>query len=145
MSLFSQALSTAPPLHPLRPSPNTRHPRHLGSARIPPHPSSPPAFTLPLPCVPLAHSHPRSSAAKSPLTPPHPTPRRLRQVGLRPTLMAFPMMLVVVVSVIYSAPSMWTVFGGMVAIKGLSYALNNPSKEMLYMVRKAAPSSSPRT
>jgi hypothetical protein len=52
--------------------------------------------------------------------------------------MAFPIMLVVVVGVIYSIPSMWTVFGGMVAIKGLSYALNNPSKEMLYMVRKAA-------
>mmetsp|Transcript_3817 Transcript_3817/g.12310 ORF Transcript_3817/g.12310 Transcript_3817/m.12310 type:complete len:146 (-) Transcript_3817:67-504(-) len=43
-------------------------------------------------------------------------------------------MLVVVVGVVYFVPSMWCLFGVMVAIKGLSYALNNPSKEMLYMV-----------
>jgi len=48
--------------------------------------------------------------------------------------MAFPMMLVIVVCVVYFAPSIWTLFGVMVSIKGLSYALNNPSKEMLYMV-----------
>ena len=43
-------------------------------------------------------------------------------------------MLVVVVGVVYFVPSMWCLFGVMVAIKGLSYALNTPSKEMLYMV-----------
>ena len=49
--------------------------------------------------------------------------------------MAFPMMLVLAVAVVYVTPSIWTLFAVMVAIKGLSYALNNPSKEMLYMVR----------
>mmetsp|Transcript_23831 Transcript_23831/g.70166 ORF Transcript_23831/g.70166 Transcript_23831/m.70166 type:complete len:471 (-) Transcript_23831:41-1453(-) len=58
----------------------------------------------------------------------------IRNFGLRPTLMLFPTMLVVVVGVVYFVPSMWCLFGVMVAIKGLSYALNNPSKEMLYMV-----------
>ncbi|EOD26009.1 hypothetical protein EMIHUDRAFT_115320 [Emiliania huxleyi CCMP1516] len=51
-----------------------------------------------------------------------------------PPLPLFPTMLVVVVGVVYFVPSMWCLFGVMVAIKGLSYALNNPSKEMLYMV-----------
>lgn len=58
----------------------------------------------------------------------------IRNLGLRWTLMLFPATIVVVVAVVYSAPSMWVLFGVMVSIKGLAYALNNPSKEMLYMV-----------
>ena len=47
--------------------------------------------------------------------------------------MLFPAMLIVAVYVVYTAPSIWVLFSVMVSIKGLSYALNNPSKEMLYM------------
>ena len=57
----------------------------------------------------------------------------IRTFGVRITLMLFPAMLIVAVRVVYSAPSMWVLFGVMVSIKGLAYALNNPSKEMLYM------------
>ena len=55
----------------------------------------------------------------------------IRSVGLRPTLMLFPLVLMCAVGVVYSAPSMWVLFGVMCVIKGLAYALNNPSKEML--------------
>ena len=58
----------------------------------------------------------------------------IRHLGVRLTLMLFPAMLIVAVRVVYAAPSMWVLFGVMVSIKGLAYALNNPSKEMLYMV-----------
>uniref|UniRef100_A0A7S4B8I1 ADP,ATP carrier protein n=2 Tax=Chrysotila carterae TaxID=13221 RepID=A0A7S4B8I1_CHRCT len=58
----------------------------------------------------------------------------IRNLGLRLTLMLFPATLVVVIGLVYSSPSMWVLFWVMVTIKGLSYALNNPSKEMLYMV-----------
>ena len=58
----------------------------------------------------------------------------IRNLGLRYTLMLFPTILMGVVAVVYLSPSMWVLFGTMVAIKGVSYALNNPSKEMLYMV-----------
>lgn len=62
----------------------------------------------------------------------------IRHLGLRLTLMLFPMMLIVAVRVVYAAPSMWVLFGVMVSIKGLAYALNNPSKEMLYMATTAS-------
>uniref|UniRef100_A0A7S0IL69 ADP,ATP carrier protein n=1 Tax=Calcidiscus leptoporus TaxID=127549 RepID=A0A7S0IL69_9EUKA len=58
----------------------------------------------------------------------------IRSLGLRYTLMLFPVALMAVVCVVYYSPSMWVLFWVMVTIKGLSYALNNPSKEMLYMV-----------
>ena len=58
----------------------------------------------------------------------------IRNLGLRPTLMLFPTMLIAVIGVVYVSPSMWVLFAVMVSIKGLSYALNNPSKEMLYLV-----------
>ena len=57
----------------------------------------------------------------------------IRTCGVRLTLMLFPALLIVAVRVVYAAPSMWVLFGVMVSIKGLAYALNNPSKEMLYM------------
>lgn len=57
----------------------------------------------------------------------------IRNLGLRHTLMLFPATLIVAVAAVWSAPSMWVLFGVMVTIKGLAYALNNPSKEMLYM------------
>uniref|UniRef100_A0A7S4B8E2 ADP,ATP carrier protein n=1 Tax=Chrysotila carterae TaxID=13221 RepID=A0A7S4B8E2_CHRCT len=58
----------------------------------------------------------------------------IRTFGLRLTLMLFPAMLVVVIALVYCSPSMHVLFWVMVTIKALSYALNNPSKEMLYMV-----------
>ena len=57
----------------------------------------------------------------------------IRTLGVRLSLMLFPAMLIVTVCIVWSAPSMWVLFAVMVSIKGLAYALNNPSKEMLYM------------
>ena len=57
----------------------------------------------------------------------------IRNLGLRLTLMLFPCTLIIAVHIVWTAPSMWVLFAVMVSIKGLAYALNNPSKEMLYM------------
>jgi AAA family ATP:ADP antiporter len=48
-------------------------------------------------------------------------------------LTLFPVLTGIVLSVVYLYPSLWIVFGGMVAIRALTYALNNPSKEILYV------------
>ena len=56
----------------------------------------------------------------------------IRRLGLRRTLVLFPMALMGAVVVVFLVQSRWTIFAAMVIIKGLSYALNNPAKEMLY-------------
>jgi AAA family ATP:ADP antiporter len=68
----------------------------------------------------------------------------IRTFGVRITLMLFPAMLIVAVRVVYSAPSMWVLFGVMVSIKGLAYALNNPSKEVRRRMQHASAGSSER-
>jgi len=56
----------------------------------------------------------------------------IRRLGLPKTLVLFPSMLIVVCFVILAIPSLETVFVAMLLLKALSYALNNPCKEMLY-------------
>ena len=57
----------------------------------------------------------------------------MRKFGLTFCLLLFPITVGLVVICIYFYQSLWIVFAGMVAIKGLSYALNNPAKEMMYI------------
>jgi AAA family ATP:ADP antiporter len=66
----------------------------------------------------------------------------MRKFGLRFCLVAFPTVIAFVVGSIlifsnFGGASnyqlMWALFAGMIAIKGLSYSLNNPSKEVMYI------------
>lgn len=57
----------------------------------------------------------------------------MRRFGLRFCLTLFPIATAVVVSAVYINPVLWVVMTAMITIKGLSYALNNPSKEMMYI------------
>lgn len=57
----------------------------------------------------------------------------IRRFGLTFCLVMFPLAVATVVLYVWYAPSLWALFGAMVAIKGLSYALNNPCKEIMYI------------
>jgi AAA family ATP:ADP antiporter len=57
----------------------------------------------------------------------------IRRFGLTFCLVAFPTTIGLVVAYVWGFPQIWTLFGAMVAIKGLSYALNNPCKEIMYI------------
>ncbi len=57
----------------------------------------------------------------------------IRKFGITFCLTLFPALTGIVLSVVYLYPSLWIVFGGMVTIRALTYALNNPSKEILYV------------
>jgi AAA family ATP:ADP antiporter len=57
----------------------------------------------------------------------------IRKFGITFCLTLFPVLTGIVLSVVYVYPSLWIVFSGMVAIRALTYALNNPSKEILYV------------
>lgn len=57
----------------------------------------------------------------------------IRRFGLTLSLIAFPATVAAVVCCVWFAPSLWMLFGAMVAVKGLSYALNNPCKEIMYI------------
>lgn len=57
----------------------------------------------------------------------------IRNFGLTFSLVAFPITIGAVVCYVWIYPTLWVLFGAMVAIKGLSYALNNPCKEIMYI------------
>jgi AAA family ATP:ADP antiporter len=57
----------------------------------------------------------------------------MRRFGLTFCLLVFPISVGCVLSYVYFNPMLMTVFAAVVAIKGLSYALNNPAKEMMYI------------
>ena len=57
----------------------------------------------------------------------------MRRFGLTFCLLVFPISVGLVVSYVYVNPILWAVFASMIIVKGLSYALNNPSKEMMYI------------
>ncbi len=65
----------------------------------------------------------------------------IRRFGLTFCLVMFPVTLAGVVAMVWITPSLtssatvllWTLFAAMIAVKGLSYALNNPCKEMMYI------------
>lgn len=58
----------------------------------------------------------------------------IRRAGLPLTLTVFPALLVVAIVVSYFHPNLWVLFVAVSVLKGLSYALNEPCKEILYMV-----------
>ena len=57
----------------------------------------------------------------------------LRRFGLRICLLIFPCAVLAVLTSVLVYPVLSVVFGAQVILKGLSYAINNPSKEMLYI------------
>jgi len=56
----------------------------------------------------------------------------IRTLGLRTTILIFPTICLIVVTIILLKPSLYLLFGAMILLKALSYALNNPTKEILY-------------
>jgi len=56
----------------------------------------------------------------------------IRVLGLRTTLLLFPSLCLKVVILVWISPTLWVAFGGMIMLKAFSYALNNPTKEILY-------------
>mmetsp|Transcript_21892 Transcript_21892/g.28338 ORF Transcript_21892/g.28338 Transcript_21892/m.28338 type:complete len:636 (+) Transcript_21892:232-2139(+) len=56
----------------------------------------------------------------------------IRYLGLRLTLLLFPSLCLVVIIVVRLRPTLYVVFLAMILLKGFSYSLNNPTKEMLY-------------
>ncbi len=65
----------------------------------------------------------------------------MRKFGLKFCLISYPTMIGVLVTGIFILKTlgladityMWTLFGAMIAIKGLNYTLNNPTKEVMYI------------
>lgn len=58
----------------------------------------------------------------------------IHRYGLQVTLISFPALLLLCAVVVYISPTIWVVFAVMMVMKGMSYALNNPTKEILYQV-----------
>ena len=56
----------------------------------------------------------------------------IRYLGLRITLLLFPTLCLGVIFFVRLHPTLEVVFGAMMMLKACSYALNNPTKEMLY-------------
>jgi AAA family ATP:ADP antiporter len=57
----------------------------------------------------------------------------MRRFGLRFCLILFPFVSLFFVSGVYFFPSLAVLLSACIATKGLSYALNNPAKEMMYI------------
>mmetsp|Transcript_14450 Transcript_14450/g.39805 ORF Transcript_14450/g.39805 Transcript_14450/m.39805 type:complete len:213 (-) Transcript_14450:2203-2841(-) len=62
----------------------------------------------------------------------------IRSLGLRLTLLLFPSMCLIVVVIVLCFPSLYLLFGAMIILKASSYALNNPTKEILYQPTSSA-------
>jgi AAA family ATP:ADP antiporter len=62
----------------------------------------------------------------------------IRYLGLRLTLLLFPSLCLAVIICVRLQPTLYVVFGAMMMLKANSYALNNPTKEMLYQPTSAA-------
>lgn len=56
----------------------------------------------------------------------------IKRFGLTATLVAFPALLLLCTIFVWILPNIWVVFIVMMVIKGMSYALLNPTKEILY-------------
>eukprot|EP00591_Stephanopyxis_turris_P012588 CAMPEP_0195508988 /NCGR_PEP_ID=MMETSP0794_2-20130614/2052_1 /TAXON_ID=515487 /ORGANISM="Stephanopyxis turris, Strain CCMP 815" /LENGTH=689 /DNA_ID=CAMNT_0040636093 /DNA_START=154 /DNA_END=2223 /DNA_ORIENTATION=- len=56
----------------------------------------------------------------------------IRTLGLRLTLLLFPSLCLAIIIMVRASPTLWVVFGAMMMLKASSYALNNPTKEILY-------------
>jgi AAA family ATP:ADP antiporter len=62
----------------------------------------------------------------------------IKQFGFSNTLLAYPLILLVCTVFVWMMPTIWVVFSVMMIIKGMSYALNNPAKEILYQRTSSA-------
>mmetsp|Transcript_7570 Transcript_7570/g.10873 ORF Transcript_7570/g.10873 Transcript_7570/m.10873 type:complete len:664 (-) Transcript_7570:74-2065(-) len=62
----------------------------------------------------------------------------IRYLGLRITLLLFPTLCLIVIIVVRFNPTLYVVFAAMMILKATSYALNNPTKEMLYQPTSSA-------
>jgi AAA family ATP:ADP antiporter len=62
----------------------------------------------------------------------------IKHLGFSYTLLAYPIILLVCTVFVWMMPNIWVVFSVMMVIKGMSYALNNPAKEILYQRTSAA-------
>ena len=62
----------------------------------------------------------------------------IRKLGLRLALLLFPSLCLIVIIVVRIHPTLYVVFGAMMILKANSYALNNPTKEMLYQPTSSA-------
>ena len=62
----------------------------------------------------------------------------IRSLGLRITLLLFPSMCLIVIIIVRLNPTLYVVFAAMMVLKACSYALNNPTKEMLYQPTSSA-------
>merc|ERR1719276_219571 len=62
----------------------------------------------------------------------------IRYLGLRLALLLFPSMCLAVIIVVRLNPTLYVVFAAMMMLKANSYALNNPTKEMLYQPTSSA-------
>lgn len=62
----------------------------------------------------------------------------IRSLGLRSTLLLFPTLCLAVIIMVRLHPTLYTVFFAMMILKANSYALNNPTKELLYQPTSSA-------
>ena len=58
----------------------------------------------------------------------------IKTFGLTNVMISYPVLLLVCALIVWIYPSLWVVFSVMMVLKGMSYALNNPCKEILYQV-----------
>mmetsp|Transcript_2902 Transcript_2902/g.5436 ORF Transcript_2902/g.5436 Transcript_2902/m.5436 type:complete len:707 (+) Transcript_2902:117-2237(+) len=62
----------------------------------------------------------------------------IRRLGLRLALLLFPTLCLIVIIIVRLNPTLYVVFAAMMVLKANSYALNNPTKEMLYQPTSSA-------
>lgn len=62
----------------------------------------------------------------------------IRYLGLRLTLLLFPSLCLIVIIIVRLRPTIYVVFFAMIMLKANSYALNNPTKEILYQPTSSA-------
>ena len=62
----------------------------------------------------------------------------IRRLGLRLALLLFPSLCLIVIVIVRMNPTLYVVFAAMMVLKANSYALNNPTKEMLYQPTSSA-------
>lgn len=62
----------------------------------------------------------------------------IRYLGLRLALLLFPTLCLAVIVFVRIKPTLYVVFAAMMILKACSYALNNPTKEMLYQPTSSA-------
>lgn len=62
----------------------------------------------------------------------------IRYLGLRLALLLFPTLCLAVIIFVRIRPTLYVVFAAMMMLKACSYALNNPTKEMLYQPTSSA-------